>query len=431
MTAADLKKIKIIFFIEVLICALIIIMGILTDNSIPEGDLTQTLMNEGIPLNAGIYEARLYYEADSDKTDVFSLDAEDSLFHTLRSNTVTVFADENESVCRFYLNGKVENIRVCITEDDDFNIAVRKIEIYSVSNGCGAVLFTAICLFILINLYIMIYLYHKSKGFDKLSQAVIAILTVACVCSSLPLMVDYVYNSYEIGAVLASVENIKLSPQMIFHGKSAVLLFPAFLDRIGISLGASYRFLLVFINIFTILSAYGCLKTALGNRVAALCGSVLYALNFYRIDILYKHAFPDMAAAMIFLPLLSVGVMKLLFRDRHISLRMAGICTLAGIMGMLPCIQGCGVKERVVLVLILSITVLYEIIFRYVSRMGYTAAAQNVMAAAMLLVLLAGAFKADSVVKNQLPLWVYSPSDIVEADSRGMAGLVLSTYGIK
>jgi hypothetical protein len=431
MKAADLKKIKIIFFFEVFICALIIIMGLLADNSIPEGDLTQALMNEGIPLKAGIYEARLYYEADSDKTEAFSVDAGDTLFHTLRSNAVTIFADGQESVCRFYLNGKVDNLRACIAEEPDINISVQKIEIYSVGKGYGAALFIAICLFALINMYIMIYLYHRSTGYDKVSQAVIVILTVVCACSSLPLMVDYVYNSDEIGSVLASVESIKVNPQVILNGKSIVLLFPAFLDKIGISLGASYRFLLLFINIFTIVSAYGCLKTVLGNRVAALWGSALYVLNLSRMDILYQHALPDMAAAMIFLPLLSVGVMRLLFRDRHICVRTAAVCTAVGILGILLCIHGCGTKEKLVLAAMLSITVLYEIIFRYISRRGYTVMAQNIMMATILLVLLAGAFKADSVIRNQLPLWVYSPSDIVEADSRGMAGLVLSTYGIK
>jgi hypothetical protein len=385
----------------------------------------------GVSLGAGVYDAILHYDADFDMTDAFSIIADDTRFRTLRSNTVTVFADEHESVCRFYLTGSVSDVRVSIGQNTDNTIAVGDIEIYAVGSGCGIVLFMTICFFALINTYIMIYLYHGRVGLDKISQTVVVVLTALAVCSSLPLMVDYVYDVDRIGTVLAAIENLNANPQGVLHGKSAVLLIPALVEKTGISLGASYRFLLFFINIITVVSAYWCFRTVIRNRFFALLGSALYVLNYYRLKLLYQQASPEMSAALIFLPLLSVGIMSLItYKDRHIGIRTAVVCFVAGMSGVLVCMQGRNVSEWLSLAAVSAVTVVYEAAARYIDTQKKLPIDKIIMAA-ILVVLLAAAFKTDNIVRNQLPLWVYSPSDIVAADTHGMAGLVSDTYGIR
>lgn len=426
----NIKKFRILTGLELVVCFLIIIYCLCAKNTVPEGDLTEQLLKEGVPLKAGIYDVKIMYSAQEDMACSFGVEAEAVPFRNLRSNSVTLFADEHENVCRFYLAGPVEELKVFIKDDGDIPVKVSGLELTYIGTAGWAGLVGIICLFALINIYIVIYLYHKEKGFDRLSQTVIVMLTIAGLCASLPLLVDYVFDVEGMYEVIYAVENVGGDFGMWTAYGNISLLIPALLRRIGFSAGAAYRLYLAFINIATVSVSYMCFRRTLSDRMSALFGCILYTLNIYRLNCMYTRPSPEETVGMVFIPVLAAGFMILIFEDRN--RKMSIPLLLTGITGIFLCHLNIeSIAELASAVIAFVIVIVFETAAKIFLTHGGMKNAKIIMGAISMGIILIAACRNDNILREEKPLWVYSASDLVHAKERGLTFLISETYGIQ
>ena len=93
------------------------------------------------------------------------------------------------------------------------------------------------------------------------------------------------------------------------------LYFPAALRNLGVSLSASVRVFEACINLATALACYLCVRSLMRSRRAAVGASVLYTLCIYRLVNLYTRATLGESLAMIFFPMVLLGLYEVLRRD--------------------------------------------------------------------------------------------------------------------
>ena len=101
----------------------------------------------------------------------------------------------------------------------------------------------------------------------------------------------------------------------IFYG-DIFLYFPAVLTFFKISLTTAYKVYVIAVNIGTVLIAYFCFKQISKSKYIAVASSVIYTLSMYRICNLYIRAAAGEYTAMVFYPLVVLGIWKILRRGR-------------------------------------------------------------------------------------------------------------------
>ena len=90
---------------------------------------------------------------------------------------------------------------------------------------------------------------------------------------------------------------------------------PAILNNIGLSNMASFKVLFLFINIFTTIITYKCLKSIIDSKKIAIIGTIIYMFSNYRIvDIYARCAIGEILAFMI-IPIVILGIYEILYRD--------------------------------------------------------------------------------------------------------------------
>ena len=199
------------------------------------------------------------------------------------------------------------------------------------------------------------------------------------------------------------------------------LYIPAILRNLGVSLSASVRVFEACINLATALSCYLCVRSLMRSRRAAVGAGVLYTLCVYRLVNLYTRATLGESLAMIFFPVVLLGLYEVLRRDERrwplLALGMTGVC-MSHLLSTLFCAAFCALaavisikklfaeKKRILAILLAAgVTVLCGLWF-YVPMLQYTAdgvstsvvlnAAENVHVLGSFLVGFAGDAGADA-----------------------------------
>ncbi len=170
-------------------------------------------------------------------------------------------------------------------------------------------------------------------------------------------------------------------PELFLYG-------PAVLRNLGVSLSASVRVFEACINLATALACYLCVRSLMRSRRVAVGASVLYTLCVYRLVNLYTRATLGESLAMIFFPIVLLGLYEVLRRNEKrwplLALGMTGVC-MSHLLSTLFCAAFCALaaligvkklfaeKKRVLSILLAaSVTVLCSLWF-YVPMMQYTA----------------------------------------------------------
>ena len=193
------------------------------------------------------------------------------------------------------------------------------------------------------------------------------------------------------------------------------LYIPAVLRNLGVSLSASVRVFEACINLATALSCYLCVRRLMNSRRAAVGASVLYTLCIYRLVNLYTRATLGESLAMIFFPVVLLGLYEVLRRDEKrwplLALGMTGVC-MSHLLSTLFCAAFCalaavlsvkklfGEKKRIFTILMAAGVTALCCLWFYVPMMQYSAdgvstsvvlnAAENVHVAGSFLVGFAG-----------------------------------------
>ncbi len=160
------------------------------------------------------------------------------------------------------------------------------------------------------------------------------VLGMIIVVSSLPLLLDYMvighdlhFHCLRIEGIKAGLENgmfpVKIQPVWakdygyptgVFYG-DVLLYFPALLRMLGMTVQASYQWFVFAVNIATTLVSYFCFKKIVKKEQWALLGCMLYTLSLYRLMNIYSRASVGEYCAMIFLPVIFLGLYQIYTQD--------------------------------------------------------------------------------------------------------------------
>ncbi len=191
-------------------------------------------------------------------------------------------------------------------------------------------------LLVLLVLNICLLLYQRNKrqpienGTRMVALSIIGMTFLAC----LPLLGPGAIEGHDFRFHLVRIEGIKdawlsgqfpvrLNPDFykgygyanpIFYGE-IFLYFPAFLRLIGVRLTTAYDCFVVAVNLATALVTYYSAKYIFKNRGIAGMVAFLYTLAPYRIIDIYQRSAVGEYTAMIFLPLVVVGMYKIYTDD--------------------------------------------------------------------------------------------------------------------
>lgn len=91
------------------------------------------------------------------------------------------------------------------------------------------------------------------------------------------------------------------------------LWLPALLMSAGVSLLNAYKFLLVSMNLFTVLSSFWAFKRVFRDKMLGLLAGMAYSMSIYRMEALYTRGALGEALALTFLPLLVLGIYEVVF----------------------------------------------------------------------------------------------------------------------
>ena len=296
-----------------------------------ENDYSETLdalTDDGFNLMWGDYEAEIYYDA-SEAFFMSPFSVGRACF--IRSEGAELPAGKKATaVLRFTLTDSTEHL--CFQADLPEGARIRSITVrkdmpFPVDQLPYAV-FAAILLTILL-----------VRGWDRGPDAagrrrdtLILMATAAFAC--MPLLWEGLQDGHDLIFHLNRIEGIASAlrcgqfpvrihastlqgygyASSIFYPE-LFLYFPAVLRNLGVSLLDSLRIFEICINFLSAFSCYTCVRRLVKDRKTALLAAMLYTLSIYRLVNLYVRATQGESLAMIFFPMLILGMAEILLRD--------------------------------------------------------------------------------------------------------------------
>ncbi len=157
----------------------------------------------------------------------------------------------------------------------------------------------------------------------------IKILILLTVVISIPLMVNYLFNSaHDLRFHLTRIEGIKEEllngnfpvkmqtywlhghgyPVSVFYG-DILLYFPAILRYFGVSIQSAYHYYVLMINIGTVFISYYCFSKMHNAKTGLIC-TIVFSLNIFRLYDVYTRAAVGEYTAIMFMPLVLYGMWR-------------------------------------------------------------------------------------------------------------------------
>lgn len=167
-------------------------------------------------------------------------------------------------------------------------------------------------------------------GFRK-NALLIAVFSIVLFLTGLPLFVSYLPSEmldirFHITRIeglrqglLSGAYPVRIQPgwlnehgyaTSVFYG-DLFLYFPAVLTLLGVPLQTAYQCFVLAVNIATIWITFYCCKKMTGNKNIAMFAGILYTGNLYRMTALYMRAAVGAYCAMIFFPLIILGLWEI------------------------------------------------------------------------------------------------------------------------
>lgn len=328
------RRILVLLCVELLLI-LIGVAGLFGPRGVITGpEETDLLLGEGIPLSAGVYTARIYYEIGDNASGGFGVEAPEAPYRTLFCNNVTLCPGLKCRECQFYLMGSVDNLRISVQDYSDGTLEIKGVELVADTEGSRIYLFWVILACLLLDGVLMLSMYNRKFPIPPATQRAVFGIPGLALLSSLPVMVDYnimgtnlMFHMMRIEALTdkirqgeptARIESLWLAghgcASSIFCGDT-FLVIPALFRLIGFTPDGSYRLFVVTVNLATAWISYACFRKCFRDKDIGMLGAVLYTLAPYRIHIMYNRAAADEYLAMIFLPLLALGFYRIYTED--------------------------------------------------------------------------------------------------------------------
>lgn len=308
------------------------------------------LVFEGISLKKGNYRVYLEGISSSDGYNQCYVSSESVSAGRLLDSGMYLYADAAVNAYEFELKEDVTDLRIAVTYCGMGELTVtglRIAETYAVEKRrFWSMLFLGACA-------AGVWLYGKRKRAGKVSAQSGAVLWGAgaiILAVSVPLATGSLISGTHLQASLARIEafydglcqgmfpvRLSMAWQEGYAGDGVsgdvFLLIPAVLRCMGFSLQASYKLYLILLNAATCAVAYLCFRKITGNRTLGLLCSMLYTLSVYRIYRMYNVGAVGETAAIVFLPLIVLGVYRLYHGGSGEHRKAVGLL-LAGFTGL-------------------------------------------------------------------------------------------------
>lgn len=113
-------------------------------------------------------------------------------------------------------------------------------------------------------------------------------------------------------------------PVSVMYG-DIFLYIPAILHILGLSTEMAYRLFALAMNAVTALASYWAFRRIFASRKIGLLASALWTLNTYRLDDMYSRGAVGESIAMLFFPVLLLGIVSIIYPDRRGSAKHGGV----------------------------------------------------------------------------------------------------------
>lgn len=322
------------------------------DNLIGELSIQSSASTGPFSLDRGAYRIRLKYHTDVDQKNTVLVTGISENYNPVKTNAVTLYSGQNETDYIIYVTSHNDNMQVHINYGGEGEISIYGVDIIKTNIIQREVLFTAILLFLLIDI---LYILGRKGFFTKERKVTYLLLSVCCILASAPLFTDYmvmgsdyIYHLLRIEGVkdgiLAGYFPVRIYPEWIYgYGYIDAVMYgnfllyvPAVLRLVGFSVTTSYKAFILFVNILTVISSYVCFKKIFNDKRAGILACFLYTLMPYRLVALYNLSRAGVFCAAIFLPIVLLGLYKIYTDDiKDKNFKYNFIIASAGICGVL------------------------------------------------------------------------------------------------
>lgn len=283
----------------------------------------------GVTLPRGVYTVIIDYNCNGTENGISCM-GENTSFNTLEYDDITFDPEQNFVTFTLWARKSVPGFQLTTLYGGEGSFNVSRIliaETYARSTMDAFYVFLVGCI---VNLVIIAISYYKSH--DVPNGKILTILILAGIilfCSS-PLFTGYLINGHDLTFHLMRIEGIKdgllggqfpvrIQPtQLKGYGYAASIYYgdlflyiPALLRIIGFSVQSSYMWYVFLVNVATVLLCFYSLKNMFSSDRLAMFGTILYALSPYRLINIYGRAAVGEYTAMIFFPLLALGLYRI------------------------------------------------------------------------------------------------------------------------
>lgn len=313
-----------------------------------------------IILPKGLYTLSVQYEcARGDIGSKIDIQYADGQYDMDVGGFISIY-DSNTTTCDFKVkyNDRPLIVRGRLTGDaaDGDYILMRNVSISPSATAMKNFIFNIAVFFCIVDALLLLYLifYKKEKRrIDEETTFYIKALLILIFFSSIPLMVDFLWNAADLKFHLTRIEGLRQGLQngifpvkiqhywlndhgyavSVFYG-DILLYIPALLRVFGVSIRAAYQFYILIINTATVLIAYHCFSH-MGSRKSGLICTIVYTLNIFRLYDVYSRAAVGEYTAIVFMPLVLYGMWKVyMLPEDSVEHKKSWITITAGCTGI-------------------------------------------------------------------------------------------------
>lgn len=276
-----------------------------------------------LQLERGSYIATIDYFTDTEGNTLSAL-CPSLPVSKFESTPATLSTKTQTAYILFRVGYDAQDITVSLNFQGEGTLELYKFSIIETKDMAKQDFIYTVGICILLSLGYYIYTGNLSKR--KIAFCLGGIIFLA----SYPLFLDYLTIGHDLPFHLLRIDGIKtgllqgdfpvkIQPVWahdygyaagVFYG-DILLYFPALLRLMGFSIQAAYLTFVAVINISTTLISYFCFKRLFQDARFGLLCSMLYTLSYYRLINIYTRAAVGEYCAMMFLPLIFVGLYEI------------------------------------------------------------------------------------------------------------------------
>lgn len=319
---------------------------------------SQQISSPAVTMDPGIYSVHLHYATDNGDNPAWSkavsLNQSDR-YLSVDSDKITLYGDRRNVTYRVYVrnNDNQVSIQSGYDDSDDYLIIDQMDIVYL--NGKSAASACLFLIFVFALLDTAVVLLYK-KSLHRLSpekRRIVPGLAGIIFLINLPLYVKYIPDGHDIQFHLLRIYGIAeglaagefpvriMMPWVNGYGYATgvcygdiLLYFPAVLYDLGFPLMWAYKSLVFLTNAAVALVSYFCFRKIGNSRNIGLFASAVYTLGLWHIVDVYTRAAVGEADALIFLPLVLLGLWYLTGQEAA-STRKTVLCLSIGFSGLL------------------------------------------------------------------------------------------------